>query len=93
MPLRRADRQRSAAKNDGRYRPTLVILSREDARWAGINPMQEEYTTPATTANGVVLLAPVVLVEVVVGDRRAQRTGRRAFRQYAGGSARDVVPF
>jgi aspartyl protease family protein len=47
---------------------TLVVLSREDARWVGINPAQEEYTMPATTANGVVLLAPVVLEEVVVGE-------------------------
>jgi aspartyl protease family protein len=47
---------------------TLVILSREDARWAGINPTQEEYAMPATTAKGVVLLAPVVLDEVVVGE-------------------------
>jgi aspartyl protease family protein len=51
---------------------TLVILSREDARWAGINPTQEEYTMPATTANGVVLLAPVVLDEVVVGEVAAR---------------------
>jgi aspartyl protease family protein len=47
---------------------TLVVLSKEDARWVGINPAQEEYTMPATTANGIVLLAPVVLDEVIVGD-------------------------
>jgi aspartyl protease family protein len=47
---------------------TLVILSKEDAQWAGINPTREEYTMPANTANGVVLLAPVVLDEVADGD-------------------------
>jgi gag-polyprotein putative aspartyl protease len=48
---------------------TLVILSRKDAQRADINPTQEEYIMPATTANGVALLAPVVLDEVVVGVR------------------------
>jgi aspartyl protease family protein len=47
---------------------SLVILPREDARLAGINPAATEYKSRAATANGVVLVAPVVLKEVVIGD-------------------------
>jgi predicted aspartyl protease len=48
---------------------------------------------PATTANGVVMLAPVVLVEVIVGEV-AVRNVPAAFPQYASGRpAWDVVPF
>ena len=56
---------------------TPVFLSREDAQRVGINPSQQEYTMPATTANGVALLAPVVLDEVVGRrGRGAERPGR-----------------
>jgi aspartyl protease family protein len=47
---------------------TLVVLSREDARHVGINPAPADFTVRAETANGVVLLAPVVLKEVVIGE-------------------------
>jgi aspartyl protease family protein len=47
---------------------SLVILPREDARLAGINPAATEYKSRAATANGVVMVAPVVLKEVVIGD-------------------------
>jgi aspartyl protease family protein len=47
---------------------SLVILSREDARRIGINPAPSEFTIRAATANGSVLMAPIVLKEVAIGD-------------------------
>ncbi len=47
---------------------SLVVLSREDARHIGINPATGDFTMPAATANGVVLVAPVVLKEVAIGE-------------------------
>jgi aspartyl protease family protein len=47
---------------------SLVVLSREDARHAGVNPAPADFTMPTATANGVVLVAPVVLKEVVIGE-------------------------
>jgi aspartyl protease family protein len=47
---------------------SLVVLSREDARLIGINPSRADFTIRAETANGVVLLAPVVLKEIVIGE-------------------------
>jgi aspartyl protease family protein len=47
---------------------SLVVLSKEDARYVGINPAPADFTMRAETANGVVLFAPVVLKEVVIGE-------------------------
>jgi aspartyl protease family protein len=47
---------------------SLVILSREDAEQIGISPSPRDFTTPAATANGVVMVAPVVLKEVAIGE-------------------------
>jgi len=47
---------------------SLVILTREDARAAGIVPGELAYTHRASTANGVVRMAPVTLREIRVGQ-------------------------
>jgi len=47
---------------------SLVVLSREDARQVGINPAPADFTARAATANGVVLVASVVLKEVAIGE-------------------------
>jgi len=47
---------------------TGVVLSREDARRAGINPQPSDFTAQTSTANGIVSVAPTVLKEVVVGE-------------------------
>ena len=47
---------------------SLVVLSREEARQIGINPAAADFATRAATANGVVLVAPVVLKEVAIGE-------------------------
>jgi aspartyl protease family protein len=44
----------------------LVFLSRQDARRAGINPASADFTTRAATANGVVMVAPIILKEVTI---------------------------
>jgi aspartyl protease family protein len=46
---------------------SLVVLSREDARRIGINPATSEFRTTVSTANGPVLVAPVLLKEITVG--------------------------
>jgi aspartyl protease family protein len=47
---------------------SLVVLPREDARRIGINPMPLDFRATVSTANGSVLVAPVVLKEIKVGD-------------------------
>ena len=47
---------------------SLVVLSKDDARRIGISPAPGDFTTQAATANGVVLVAPVVLKEVSIGE-------------------------
>ena len=45
-----------------------VALTEEDARAAGINPPSRDFTVKMATANGIVLVAPVLLRDVVIGD-------------------------
>src|SRR5882757_2997955 len=47
---------------------SFVVLSREDARHIGISPAPGHFTTRVKTANGVVLVVPVVLKEVAIGE-------------------------
>lgn len=47
---------------------TLVALSHEDARRAGITPASSDYTHRVRTANGIAKVAPVTLSRVRVGD-------------------------
>ncbi len=47
---------------------SMVALSKEDARQIGISPAPRDFTAQVATANGVVLVAPVVLKEVAVGE-------------------------
>ncbi len=49
---------------------TLVVLSREDASAAGLNPDALSYDRRARTANGSVAMAAVTLQEVVIGGVR-----------------------
>jgi aspartyl protease family protein len=47
---------------------SLVVLSREDARRIGINPAPTDFRATVSTANGPVLVAPVLLKEITVGE-------------------------
>ena len=47
---------------------SFVALAEADARRIGIDPSKLDYRARASTANGVVSVAPVVLKEIVVGD-------------------------
>jgi aspartyl protease family protein len=47
---------------------TLVVLAREDAHRIGINPLPSDFRATVSTANGSVLVAPVLLKEVRVGE-------------------------
>ena len=46
---------------------TLVVLSRDDARLIGINPAPADFRIKVSTANGPVLVAPIMLKEITVG--------------------------
>jgi aspartyl protease family protein len=46
---------------------SLVVLPREDARRLGINPAPSEFRAAVSTANGSVLVAPILLKEITVG--------------------------
>lgn len=45
-----------------------VVLTGKDAHVIGINPASTDFALKMATANGVVLVAPVLLREVAVGD-------------------------
>ena len=45
-----------------------VVLTGKDARVIGINPASTDFAVRMATANGVVLVAPVTLKEIAVGD-------------------------
>ena len=45
----------------------VVSLTREDARAVGLNVASSDFTAKFNTANGPVMVAPVVLKEVMVG--------------------------
>jgi aspartyl protease family protein len=45
---------------------SLVMLSRDDAHLIGINPAPSDFRVRVMTANGPVLVAPIVLKEVTV---------------------------
>jgi aspartyl protease family protein len=47
---------------------SLVFLTPEDARAAGLGPRELDYTQRVVTGNGTVRAAPVVLREVNIGD-------------------------
>jgi aspartyl protease family protein len=47
---------------------SIVVLSKQDARRMGINPAPSDFRANASTANGIVLVAPVVLKEISVGE-------------------------
>lgn len=51
---------------------TMVVLTPDDARRAGVSPDEEHYNSSAETANGRTAMARVMLSEVVVGDKRTQ---------------------
>lgn len=46
---------------------TQMVLSQADARRAGLDPTRLLFTSPAVTANGTILSAPVTLDEVRLG--------------------------
>src|SRR5438552_7985162 len=46
----------------------IVALSQEDANRVGINVEANKFTAKISTANGVVLAAPVILKEIAIGD-------------------------
>ncbi len=45
-----------------------VVLTGKDAHVIGINPASTDFDVKMATANGVVLVAPVLLKEVAIGD-------------------------
>ena len=45
-----------------------VVLTGKDAHVIGINPASTDFAVKMATANGVVLVAPILLREVAVGD-------------------------
>ena len=47
---------------------SLVAISREDARRIGINPLSADFRATVSTANGSVLVAPILLKEIKVGE-------------------------
>jgi aspartyl protease family protein len=47
---------------------SIVVLTSEDARRAGIFLKPSDYTQPVATANGVTRVAPVTLDRVSIGD-------------------------
>ncbi len=51
---------------------SVVALPREDARRIGIMPQPTDFKAKASTANGIVQVAPVMLKEVTIGDVSVQ---------------------
>jgi aspartyl protease family protein len=47
---------------------TSVALTEEDAHRVGIDPPSRDFKLRLSTANGMVLVAPIMLPEVAVGD-------------------------
>jgi aspartyl protease family protein len=47
---------------------SLVAISREDARRIGSNPISADFRATVSTANGSVLVAPILLKEIKVGE-------------------------
>jgi aspartyl protease family protein len=47
---------------------TTVSLTTDDARRIGISPAPDDFTISASTGNGIIRVAPVLLREVVIGD-------------------------
>lgn len=47
---------------------TMVLLTAEDARAAGIDPPRSAYSLPVSTANGIARVAPASLDSVTVGS-------------------------
>ena len=47
---------------------SLVAISREDARRIGINPVSADFRATVSTANGSLLVAPILLKEIKVGE-------------------------
>ena len=45
-----------------------VVLTGKDAHVIGINPASTDFAVKMATANGIVLVAPVMLKEIAVGD-------------------------
>jgi aspartyl protease family protein len=45
-----------------------IILTRQDAETAGIDPATLSYSVPVSTANGMALAAPARVGEIIVGD-------------------------
>jgi aspartyl protease family protein len=46
---------------------SLVVLTRDDARLIGINPAPADFRAKVSTANGPVMVAPILLKQVTVG--------------------------
>jgi aspartyl protease family protein len=47
---------------------TIVALSRDDARRAGITPQPSDFKARVSTANGIVPVAPVMLKDIAIGE-------------------------
>src|SRR5262249_57721745 len=47
---------------------SLVEFSRKEARRIGINPLSADFRATVSTANGSVLVAPILLKEIKVGE-------------------------
>jgi aspartyl protease family protein len=47
---------------------TSVVLTQEDAHRIGINPSSSDFTYKTATANGILLVAPVLLREIAIGE-------------------------
>lgn len=54
---------------------SMVVLTPDDARRAGVSPGREHFTARADTANGATVMARVMLDEIVVGDKRVAQIG------------------
>jgi aspartyl protease family protein len=54
---------------------SMVVLTPEDARRAGVAPEQEHFTASAETANGRTSMARVMLDEIIVGDKHVAQVG------------------
>lgn len=51
---------------------TIVVLTPEDARRAGVAPAEAHYSSSAETANGRTAMARVTLNEMIVGNKHTQ---------------------
>lgn len=60
---------------------TVIVLTREDARRAGLGVEDADFSASAQTANGQTSMAKVTLDEVVVGETRKQALSGAVVRE------------